>query len=510
MGGSKLVFQMGASNVMKPPPFKRSLSRRVLHAGIWAFALQAIDHLFIFGRTMVLAVLLSPKDFGLFGIAMLTLAAFDTLSRTGFHQALIQRRGDIEPYLETAWTIQCLRGLALALLLVLTAPLVAGFFGEPIVVPLLRVVSLSILLQAFTNIGVIAFQKDLEFNKEFIYRFSGTFSDLTVAVLLAYVFRNAWALVFGFLARNFVQLMVSYLIHPYRPRFRFEREKSTSLFSYGTWVMLGGVTVFIGSQGASIAIGKLLGVTALGLYQMARRIPQIVVNETSLTIASVAFPAYAQLQEYPEKFRDAYRSIASASVMLTMPFAVGIACLGSDFTRIFLGQKWLPMIPVLTMLSFASILVAIATTGRPIFLGAGKPRCLFQMQAVRALILGVFICPLSVFWGLSGAAAAVVLSSTGMLAIWCVQIRNQLSFGLKDMGKVMVPPILASTVMAGVIYGYKCMTFNALSGITALSISWFFSAILMGGATYLSCLYACDRVFPKCRLLDDILKVAST
>ena len=93
-------------------PGKR-LSQRVIHAGFWAFALRITDRLFGLARTILLARLLSPNDFGLFGIALLGLSALNTFSQTGFQQALIQKKGDIKPYLDTAWTVQVIRGLSL-------------------------------------------------------------------------------------------------------------------------------------------------------------------------------------------------------------------------------------------------------------------------------------------------------------------------------------------------------------------------------------------------------------
>jgi len=116
-----------------------SLSQRVVHAGFWAFVLRIISRLFGLARTIVLARLLAPNDFGLYGIALLSLSALETFSRTGFEQALIQKKEDIKPYLDTAWTVQVIRGFVLASILVLGAPLVGAFFGEPRAVLLVRV-----------------------------------------------------------------------------------------------------------------------------------------------------------------------------------------------------------------------------------------------------------------------------------------------------------------------------------------------------------------------------------
>ena len=143
--------------------------KRVVHAGFWAFALHVSDRSFGLGRTIVLARLLSPDDFGLFGIATLAMLALETFSRTGFHPALIQKIGDIKPYLDTVWTVHAIRGLILALILFGVAPYVAAFFGEPAAVPIVQVIGLSLIFQGLTNLGTVYFQKELVFHKQFVY-----------------------------------------------------------------------------------------------------------------------------------------------------------------------------------------------------------------------------------------------------------------------------------------------------------------------------------------------------
>jgi len=213
------------------------LSQRVVHAGFWAFALRITDRLFGLARTIVLARVLSPNDFGLFGISLLALSALNTFSQTGFQAALVQKKGNIKPYLDTAWTVQVIRGFVLAGILFGIAPYVASFFGEPMAAPLLRVLGLSAVFQGLTNIGVVYFQKELEFHKRFIYMFSGTLADLGVAIPAALILRNAWALVFGLLAGNLVRMTVSYFIHPYRPRVWLDGPKVKELYTFGKWIL---------------------------------------------------------------------------------------------------------------------------------------------------------------------------------------------------------------------------------------------------------------------------------
>lgn len=483
-----------------------SWSQRVAHAGVWAFALHFAEQLFVLGRVFVVAVLLAPRDFGLYGMATLTFLALDAFSRTGFDQALIQKKEEITPYLEAAWTVRCVRGLLLALLVCGTAPWVSAFFDEPDALALIRAIGLSFVFQGLTNIGVVTFQKNLEFHKEFAYRFSGVVVDLVVTVTAAYRLRNAWALVLGYVAADFTRLLVSYRIHPFRPRFRFDWARARELFEYGMWVLLFGITIFVGQNGAGVVIGKIIGATALGYYQMAGRITELVVRHLGITIHRVAFPAYAELQGSVDRLRGAYQRIAGFSAALSIPAAVGILCMGHDFTRIFLGAKWMPMVPALLILSAASLVVSIGWTGRPAFMGRGRPQTVFHMQVAMAATLFLLIYPLASRWGIIGAAVAMLLSSVSGLAVWYVNIRPQIGVTRKDLGLLFAPPLVAAAVMACVLFGLRMLTLPLLPGPPVWDVLWFVCMVLAGVAVYFALLLAFQRYLPDYRPLKGIAR----
>jgi len=129
-----------------------TLSQRVVRGGFWAFALRIADRAFKLIRTIVLARVLAPSDFGLMGIALLTMSTLETFTQTGFQAALIQKKEDIEDYLDTAWTISALRGLVLFAVLYLAALYIALFFSTPAATPIMRVIGVSMLLNGLTNI----------------------------------------------------------------------------------------------------------------------------------------------------------------------------------------------------------------------------------------------------------------------------------------------------------------------------------------------------------------------
>jgi lipopolysaccharide exporter len=393
------------------------LRTRVVRGGFWVFALRITDRLFRLARTIVLARFLAPADFGLFGIALLAMSALETFSQTGFNVALIQKKGDTKPYLDTAWTVQVIRGIILALILFAIAPYVARFFEAPAAKPILQVIGLSVLFQGFVNIGVVCFQKELEFHKQFVYIFSGTFVDISVAISAAFLLRNVWALVFGLLAGNLVRMVVSYLIHPYQPRLRFNQQQFKELFGFGRWVLGSSILMFLITQGDDALVGKVLGVTALGFYQLAYTLSNLPATEISHVISQVTFPAYSKLQDNLPRLREAYLKVLQITAFLSFPITGLIFVLAPDFTKIFLGEKWMPMVPAMQVLVLWGLIRSMGATTGPIIYAVGRPKILTKYQLCQLIMLIILIYPFTMRWGILGASLAVLFTSVGANAL---------------------------------------------------------------------------------------------
>jgi O-antigen/teichoic acid export membrane protein len=349
------------------------LATKVVKGGLWVFALRIINRGLGFVRTIILARLLIPEDFGLLGIAMLAISTLETFSQTGFHAALIQKKENIKSYLDTAWTVSAVRGIALFLILFLLAPVIASFFNSPKATLVIRVIAISTLLSGWRNIGIVFFRKELEFNKQFFYEFSATLVDLTVAISLAFTLRNVWALVWGGLAANLTRLFMSYVLHAYRPKLRLQKEEFHELFGFGKWILGSSIIIFLIIQGDDIFVGKILGVTALGLYQMAYLISNLPATEITHAISQVTFPAYSKLQDNLSKLREAYLRVLQIAAFLSFPTAGLIFVLAPDFTIIFLGEKWTPMVPIMQTLCIFGVTRSINATFGSFFTAIGKP-----------------------------------------------------------------------------------------------------------------------------------------
>jgi len=464
-----------------------SLSKRVVRGGIWVFALRIANRSLGFIRTIILARLLAPHDFGLFGIAMLAIATLETFSQTGFQAALVQKKKNVEPYLDTAWTISAIRGIILFLILFSSAPLIANFFDSAQAALVIRVIAVSTLLSGFRNIGILFFKKELQFNKQFIYEFSGTLVDITVAISLAFILRNVWALVWGGLAANFVRVFMSYIIHPYRPRIKFEKEKFQELFAFGKWVLGSSILVFLITQGDDIFVGKMLGVTALGFYQMAYLISNLPATEITHVISQVTFPAYSKLQDDLPKLKDAFLKVLQLTAFISVPLTAGIFILAPEFTKIFLGDKWMPMVPAIQILVLAGLVRSIAATSGYVFYAVGRTKIDTILQIIRLIVLAALIYPLAIKWEISGISIAVFLSifiSNIGFNFMAIKITK---CSVAHFIKMMIIPLINGTIAGLLILGLKTTMGTGILEFIILAC--------LGALIYLILVYLSDRLF---------------
>jgi len=423
------------------------LLQRVIQGGGWVFLLRIFQQLFSLVRITILARILAPNDFGMMGVAMLTMSILETFSQTGFQQALVQKKEDISSYLNTAWTVLVFRGFILFVILYSMAPYVAIFFGTTEVKLIIRVVGVSILLQAFTNIGVIYFQKELEFNKQFFYQLSGILTDFIASVSAVLILKSVWALVFGLLAGNIARCVGSYLIHPYRPRLRVNWKKAKELSGFGKWVLGSNILFFLVTQGDGIFVGKLLGIVPLGFYQLACKISNMTTTEITHVVSQVSFPAYSILQNELTRLKRSYLKVLRLTAFFALPTAGFIFAAGPVFVHLFFGEKWMPMVPAMRILVVAGAARSIMATTGPVFSAIGKPRIETEWQIVRFILLACFIYPLANNFNIVGVSYAVLISTVISTIGFSYKVISEIRCTTKEFLDALILPLINAVII---------------------------------------------------------------
>ena len=479
---------MSSMDTQSPEMGSESIFPKVVSSGLWVLTGNTLNRILGFIKTIILARLLSPSDFGLFGIAMLVLGSLDQLTKAGVEEALIQKKKVIEQYLNVAWTINITRGLVIFFLVYLLAPHAALFFRDVRADPVIKTISLILILNALYNIGLVNLQKDLSFKKLIFYKLSGNLADFIVAVSVALVLKNVWALIFGLLVGHFTRLVVSYLIHPYRPTLRLDCTVAKEILRFGGWITGIGIIAFLIAQGDDAVVGRVLGATSLGFYYLAFLIATLPLSEIRLLVSRVTLPAYAKMSDDIKRLKESYLRVLQMTVFVVTPAGIGLCLVAPEFTLIILGQKWEPIIAPLQILAIAGILTSFVSTGSSLFYASGRPRIEFQIQSMRLIALACVIYPFTLKWGITGTAIAVTISSAIVIPFWLVRLMYIIEASLTDFLRKLLPIFIASGIMCIGVFFLKQSLYD-------IRIAKLVVLILFGVFIYFSTLLLIWRFF---------------
>ncbi len=473
--------------ISEPTIEKESLKKKVVKGAFWVFTSQTTTQLLAFAKNVVIARVLSPNDFGLFGVALIALSLFEVSFQTGFNAALIQKKENIEEYLDTAFSVSIVRGTTLFFLLLFSAPIISIFFKNETVIPIIRVISFTFLINGFVNPGTVYFVKELNFKKQFFWDASKIITDVAVVMSIVFLLRNVWVLVISTITSYLARMIVSYLINSFRPKFRFKKEYALNLFKFGKWVLFSNVLIYLTTQGDSVLVGKSLGITMLGFYKMAYLFSNLPATQISNVISRVSFPAYSKLQDNIQRLRDAYLKILQTTAFLSIPLTSFIFVLAPDFTRLFLGDKWMPMVPAVRILVLAGLFRALAATSGYMFYAVGKPKIDTKWQIARFSVLTIFVYPFTIIGGILGTSIAVFLSIfIASLGVSFMALKI-IKCGIKNFANAIIFPSICGITAVLIIFGLKNIMGNG--------IREFIIFVCTGALAYFSVIFLADKYF---------------
>ncbi len=437
--------------------FQKIISYKAIKGGMWQIGSQFITNLFDLIRIIILARLLMPSDFGLYGIALLVIIIISKISKSGFNEAIIQK-SRAKNYLDTAWTIEIIRGIIIFLVVFILAPIIGKFLGSPEAILITRVCAISILIRGFINIGILYFRKDLLFYKQFVFDFISSFGSLVVTIISALILKNAWALVLGLITKDLIQLISSYIIHNFRPKFEFNINKIKNLFNFGRWILKDNWISLIAVYGDNFFITKFLGSTYLGLYQMSFKMGNLINMSLGQIISNIGFPVFSKFQNNKINVRKTFFFIFEFICFISIPLTVGIVLIAPEFVQIFLGKKWIPIIPILQILTITSFFRLLASSGDPLFRGIGIPKINFYMNLIRIIFMIILIYPLSLMYGLVGVALNVLIGLLLSIIVWWYNVVKTLNIEKFFFLKISIHYIISTLIMSTFIIIIKKIT----------------------------------------------------
>lgn len=396
--------------------------------------------------TMILARMLLPAEFGLLALALSFSMLFEVLAEFNFDLALIRKTELDDNHYHTAWTLNVLGNTTIALALAAAAPLLAALAKAPDATLVLQVIALCFFFDGLHNIGMVAWRRQLTFSKEFHLEFWRKLLEVAVAVGWAWYSPTVWALVAGMVAGRFSGLLLSYLLHPFRPRFCLQHWRELAGFS--GWAMAFNLAMTIAQRTDHFIISRVQGLTGVGLYSNAQMLAALPTVELVMPISRALFPGFSSMLHEPARLRDTYLQALTGLLLLALPMAVGLAFVADAAVRILLGPQWLSAAPLVQVLALVQMVSLSAASSVPLLMALGRMRGLF-LRALAAVVYRPVLIYFALQWqGLTGLPWAILLVLLIQVTVDSWLIRRSLQFSAGYWWQRTWRPYAAVGVMA--------------------------------------------------------------
>jgi lipopolysaccharide exporter len=368
-----------------------------------------------FVRSLILARLLAPEDYGVFGMAFVVTSAVQVLVNFNMTSNVIRRKFQSDPemiaYLNTTWTVELIRQALVSLVLLLLSYPASLYFHNSRVFAVLALCSLTPLLTGFTNVGLVLLRKEVNFKNVILHRQTSEILMTVLAILFALVTRNVWALAISQVLGALLSALLSYKFHPYRPSFVIDRQVLRESFSFSFHLFLVSIFTYVTTQFDNLVVGRYLGASVVGAYMLAYRLANLPCEAMTDVLSPVLFPVYSRIRhETPDALLHTSEVAFVSATAAILAFTVPLRLSSEWLIRLVYGHKWSSAAPMLSILVFVGILRGMARAMAPLFLSLERPAVESSSKAVEGVIFIALTLYLVPRYQTTGAAIAGIVS----------------------------------------------------------------------------------------------------
>ena len=461
---------------MPSSPTPDSLLVRTARGAGWVMAWRLGMRLLGLVSTLVLVRLIAPADFGVIALATGFMQTLDGMLTLGTEEAVIRQSVPEPAFYNTAFTLNLLRGVAVAILVAVLAFPAARFFADPRLGPVLLFVACLPLLDGCANIGTVDFRRDFAFHKEFAIMVLPKLCGIVAAIVAAVLTHSYIAMLCGMGVNRTLRMVMSYAMHPFRPRLSLRAWRG--LAGYSLWTFLLSLAVLIRDRSDTLLLGRLMNTASVGFYSVGAEIAALPTTELIEPLGRAAFSGFAAGRHQNAAPGETFLRLIGSAALLTLPAGVGLSLVAAPLVALAFGPGWEQAVPVLRILSLGftimvfghlslHLLSAHALLGRLVGITLAG-------AAVRVAMLAVLIPA----YGLPGAAAG---AAAGVLTEQILTVGTALRrfrVGIGDLIRGVWRPAAGALAMAGVL------TWSGLGWRDDDSISALAQAVVAGALTY--------------------------
>lgn len=389
-----------------------TLKRNAILGITWTTLEYAILSIIQIIQLSLLARILTPKDFGIFAIGIFFTTLGNTVFAMGLGPALIQKDGDIEKYLDTAWSANLLVSIiATTILLLLVPALIFSYFQEAeALYPALVLVSV-VLISGFNNIGMILYHRKIEMKLIFFFNVIPKVVGVIFAISFSLYFRNYWGLVGGIITEFLLRMTLSYIFVPRKPRFVLDWLKLKELYSFGGWLQLKNISNWAVNNIDVAIVGSVLNASLLGFYNRAITLARLPQSQIVKIVNTISFPLYSAVRKNNTKLQNAIIYNNDLVLIILIPILIITLMFGEETVKLILGNNWLYLTRAFQILILAIAVQSYLLSYTPLLRALGFPKYEFIYQVIKIILMLILLYPLTKKFGIEGTGWAILVST---------------------------------------------------------------------------------------------------
>lgn len=447
---------------------------------IWRFAERCGAQVVTLIVSIVLARILAPEDYGQIALITVFTTIMQVFVDSGLGTALIQKKDADDLDFSSVFYFNFVVCLILYAVMFVSAPLIAGFYNDGSLTPIIRVISLTIVISGVKGIQQSYVSRNMLFKRFFYATLGGTIFSAFSGIALAYAGFGVWAIVAQQLSNTTIDTLILWLTVKWRPKKMFSWNRLKGLLSYG-WKLLLSALLDTGYNNIrSLVIGKMYSSADLAYYDQGKKFPNVIVTNINTSIDSVLLPTMSNAQDNPEHVKSMTRRSIKTSTYIMAPMMMGLAFCAEPIVRLVLTDKWLPCVPFLRIFCITYMFYPIHTANLNAIKAMGRSDYFLKLEIAKKVV-GMILLLSTMWFGVMAMAYSLLVSSMTSMIINSWPNKELLGYSLKEQIADILPGILIAVIMGIVISFVQLL---GLSSAGTLLIQIPLGAVIYLGASY--------------------------
>jgi teichuronic acid exporter len=428
-----------------------SLTSTTLRALYWSFlagvGLRGVQ--FVIG--IILSRLLFPDQFGLIGMLTIFFAVAQTFLDSGFGAALIQRREATPTDVCSIFYFNIAVGLVVAGILCLAAPWIAAFYDQPILSPLVRVLSLTIVLNSFGLVQSTTLAKQINFRTQAKVNLTGGLLSGTVGITLAATGFGVWSLAIQQVANSLFRTLLLWAWNTWRPLLLFSFSSLRTMVGFGSRLLAAGLLNQIFDNMYLVVIGKLFSPSDLGFFTRAKSLAEMPSQTLSEVVSQVTFPVFSTIQDDPIRLKWGLQRAVRTAALMTFPMMIGLAVIAPTLVLILLTDRWAGSIPYLQLLCFLGLLFPVHVLNLNVLRALGRADLFLRLEGIKKLLVVVNIA-ITWRWGIPAMIYGMITMSALSYYVNSYYTGILIGYGIREQLRDLLPYFVIATAMGLVVH----------------------------------------------------------